>query len=63
MLAITSGSCRGNGLVSVTVFVLVTRVTVLGYWDASLELLGVDSESRELRDKADTDAAFLVAPS
>lgn len=63
MLAMTSGSCSGNGLVSVKVFGLVTRVMVLGYCDVSLELLGVDSESRELSDNADTDAAFLVVPS
>lgn len=45
------------------VLLFVISVTVLGYCDVSLELLGVDSESRELSESADIEADFLVVPS
>lgn len=64
VLAITSGSCKGTFLMSVgAVLLFVISVTVLGYCDVSLELLGVDSESRELSESADIEADFLVVPS
>lgn len=54
VLAITSGSWRGLSEV---------RVLLLGNWEMFLEL-GVEPESMELDDKAETEAAFLwLSPS
>lgn len=64
VLAITSGSCSGRHCfsvwASVTAVTTVDNVNVLGYWDMSLELAVVDSESCELKDSAETEAARLL---
>lgn len=60
VLAITSGSCNGNGNGIFASRGIVDKVRVLGYWDASFEL-GVDSESWELLDNADTDGALAFS--
>lgn len=61
MLAITSGSWRGRLGLSLysCCDVKVEIVALLGYWEIPLEL-GVEPESSELDDKADTDAALRL---
>lgn len=61
VLAMTSGSCRGRHAFSgghSLCAIPVERVIVLGYWEYCFELW-VDSESRELEERADTDIVFL----
>lgn len=54
VLAITSGSCRGSPQHKLLSAATVDNVNVLGYCDVSFEL-GVDPESCELFDNADTE--------
>lgn len=60
VLAMTSGSCSGRHAFSLLhsfCAVPVDRVIVLGNWEYLFEL-GVDAESNEFEDRAETDADF-----